>query len=232
MVADLGDFGVTRVSSTVLGIGAKCSAAEPCNVRFGSRVYTITAGASATLTAGAGVAYIYIDPTGQTVVGHTMTMNCTGCVAASGITGFPADSIPLYSWVSPDGTWESSGTDRRSLISRNSLQAGTGIVTAEAGGQTTVSVDGAVVPTYSRNSASLDFPLIGSNTCSTDLTLSVPGAAVGDAVAAGWPSGLEAGLTGTMRVSAAGQVSIRLCAVGRDVNPANAVFSAVVIRGF
>lgn len=231
MAAELGDFEVTLVSSTVLGIGAECSAAKPCNVRFGSRVYTITTGASVTLTAGAGTAYIYMDPTGQIVVGHTMTALCTGCVAVPGTTGFPADSIPLYSWVAPNGTWESSGTDRRSWISRNTIQGGTGIVTVEAGGQTSIAVDGTVVPTYLRNSVSLDFPLITSNTCSADVTFSVPGAITGDAVAAGWPGSLEAGLMGTMWVSAPDQISIRLCAIGGNVNPASGVFSAVIIRG-
>jgi hypothetical protein len=231
MAAELGDFEVTLVSPTVLGVGAKCSAAKPCNVRFGSRVYTITTGASVTLTAGVGTAYIYIDPTGQIVVGHTMTVSCTGCVALPGTTGFPENSIPLYSWVSPNGNWESSGVDRRSWISRNTLQGGTGIVSVEAGGQTTIAVDGTVVPTYLRNSVTLNFPLIAANTCSADLTLSMPGAAAGDAVAPGWPSGIEAGLVGTMWVSAPGQISIRLCALGASVNPANGVFSAVIIRG-
>jgi hypothetical protein len=210
MAAELGDFEITRVTSTVLGIGAKCSTAKPCNVRFGSRVYTITTGASVTLTAGAGTAYIYVDPDGQIVVGHTMTVNCTGCVTAPGTTGFPVDSIPLYSWVSPNGTWEPSGTDRRSWISRNTLQGGTGLVSVEAGGLTTIAVDGTVVPTYLRNSASLNFPPITSNTCSAPLTIAVPGATAGDAVATGWPGSLEAGLTGTMWVSASGQISVRL----------------------
>ena len=100
-------------------------------------------------------------------------------------------------------------------------------------GQTTISVDSAVVPTYLTASATLDFPSIAAGTCSSDLTFSLPGANPGDAVAAGWPAGMEAGLSGTMRISAASVVSVRLCAdTTGAVNPAGATFTATVVRGF
>ena len=232
MAAQLGDFAVTTTSPTSLAIGAGCSLATPCNVRFGSRVYSFTSGASATLTGGAGTAYIYLTSNGVLTVGNTMSVTCTGsCVAVTGITSFPVDSIPLYSWAAAGGVWQTAGADLRGWISRSTLLAGIGIVTVEAGGQTTIAVDGAVVPTYLSNSVSLNFPLIAAGTCSVDLTFAMTGASVGDTIAPGWPSGLESGLIGNMRVSAPNQIAVRLCNMGQSIVPASAVFSATIIRG-
>jgi len=65
------------------------------------------------------------------------------------------------------------------------------------------------------------------------LTLALPGAAAGDAVIPGWPSGLEPGLIGNMRVNAAGSIAVRLCNfLGSALNPASASFRATIIRGF
>jgi hypothetical protein len=232
MASQLGDFGITLGSSTVLQIGANCSATTPCNVRFGSRVYSLTSGAQATLNSGAGTAYVYVTANGVLTVGHTMGVTCSSsCVAAVGVTGFPVDSIPLYSWNAANGVWEATGMDRRSWIGRTTLLAGTGIVAVEAGGQTTIAIDSTAVPTYMKNSVSLDFARISAGSCSADLTFTLSGAAPGDTVAPGWPSGMESGLIGNMWVSAANQISVRLCAIGRDVDPASAVFSATIIRG-
>jgi hypothetical protein len=232
MASQLGDFGVTAASSTVLEIGQGCSAATPCNVRFGGRVYSVTSDAQAMLNSGAGTAYVYFTTAGVLTVGHTMNVTCsTSCVATVGVTGFPVDSIPLYSWNAAAGSWQATGMDRRSWISRSTLLAGTGIVAVETGGQTTIAIDSTAVPTYLKNSVSFDFAKISAGTCSADLTFTLTGALPGDTVAPGWPSGMESGLIGNMWVSAANQISVRLCAIGRDVDPASAVFSATIIRG-
>jgi hypothetical protein len=152
-------------------------------------------------------------------------------VAVTGVTGFPVDSVPLCSWDAAGGAWQAAGTDFRGWIGRSTLLAGIGIVTVEAGGQTTIAVDGTVVPTYLKNSVSLDFPLIAAGTCSADLTFTMTGALAGDTIAPGWPSGLESGLIGNMRVTGPNQVAVRLCAMGQAINPASAVFSATIIRG-
>jgi hypothetical protein len=61
----------------------------------------------------------------------------------------------------------------------------------------------------------------------------LPGANPGDAVAIGWPAGLQAGLNGTMRISAASVVSVRLCAdTTGAATPASATYTATVVRGF
>jgi hypothetical protein len=202
-------------------------------VRFGSRVYSLTSSSDATLTAGTGAVYIYLTPDGILTAGSSMGVSCSGgCAAAWGVTGFPVDSVPLYEWNAADGSWESTGIDRRSWISRSTLLAGAGIVMVEAGGQTTIAVDSTLVPSYLKSSVSLDFGPISAGTCSEDLKFEMPGALPGDAISAGWPSAMESGLLGNMRVSAADQVAVRLCALGADVDPASAVFNATIIRGF
>jgi hypothetical protein len=35
-----------------------------------------------------------------------------------------------------------------------------------------------------------------------------------------------------MRVNAADQIAVRLCAMGRDIDPVSALFRATIIRGF
>lgn len=62
-------------------------------------------------------------------------------------------------------------------------------------------------------------------------TLSVSGAATGDHVTPGWPTALETGLTGSMFVSAADTVAVRLCNFsGAAVDPASATFKAAIVK--
>ncbi len=220
--------------STVLTIGTGCSSAAPCNVRFGNTAYSIGQSCTATLSAGSGTAFVYVAANGAVTVGHNVTLGTSGCQAQSGVTNFPSDSIPLATWTATGGTWDSNGgRDFRAMLSSKNLSAGTGISTLESGGRTTVSVDTSSVPTYVSGSATLDFPAINAGACSADLTITVYGAAVGDAVAAGWPAGLEAGLMGMMRVSATDTVAVRLCNFsGGAVNPASGTYRAMVIRSF
>jgi hypothetical protein len=235
MAAQLGDFTVARTSGTVLSIGANCSTATPCNIRFGTQVYALTSSATATLTGGSGTAYVYTDPAGDLTVQTALSLSCSGaCVATSSGTGFPANSIPLYTWTATIGAWDAGGgVDRRGWLSSTNLLAGAGIMTVQSGGQTTIAVDAAVVPTYLTGTAALDFPSIPAGACSADLTFALPGANVGDGVAPGWPGALEAGLNGLMRVSAPGIISVRLCSgSAAAVDPASANFTATILRGY
>ncbi|MGA7240286.1 MAG: hypothetical protein WBY44_31670 [Bryobacteraceae bacterium] len=236
MASQLGDFGVVWTSPSTLTIGGNCSPATPCNVRFGTQIYSLTSSALVTVASGStGTAFIYVDATGALNVGSSMTVTCTAaCVAAPNITGFPINTIPIYTWTAASGAWDSNGgSDRRGWLSASPVLGGAGIAAITTAGQTTLSVDSAVVPTYLTGSATLDFPSIAAGTCAADLTLSLPGANAGDAIAPGWPAALEAGLSGNMRVSAAGVVSVRLCAdTTGAVNPAAATFTATIVRGF
>ncbi len=232
--AQLSDFSTVRTGATELTIGGNCSTGSPCNVRFGNTAYNLTHGCTATLASGTGMAYIYVIPGGTLMVGHNATVTASGCTAQSGVTNFPADAIPLYTWTATSGAWDASGGhDYRAFLSTKSMVAGTGVATVESGGRTTVSVDAATVPTYLTGSATIDFGSLAQGTCSSDQTFTLLGAMTGDAVAPGWPATLESGLTGVIRVSAANTVAVRLCNLsGATVDPASATFRATLVRSF
>jgi hypothetical protein len=235
MGSQLGDFAVTQTSTTVLTIGANCSTTTPCNARFGNTVYSFTRSCTATISAGAGTAYIYVSNGGTLTIGHNATVSASaGCLAQPSVTGFPAESIPLFTWTATNGTWDAAGgTDRRAWLSLKGITAGSGISTIESGGRTTVAVDSAVVPTFLTSAATLNFPQISNGACATDQTFSLPGATAGDSVAPGWPGAFEPGLVGTMRVSAADTISVRVCNFsGAPVDPINATFRATIVRSF
>jgi hypothetical protein len=235
MGSQLGDFAAVRTSATALTIGANCSVATPCNVRMGTVVYGFTQGCTATISAGSGTAYVYTSSGGTLTVGHSMTVAASGgCVAQSGVTAFPPDAIPLYLWTATSGTWDAvGGTDERAWLSAKQVSAGTGVTTVESGGKTTVSVDAAMVPTYLTGTAAFDFASIPAWTCAADQTFTVTGAAVTDSVVTGWPAAMEAGLLGSMRVSAANTVALRLCNLtGSAIDPAAATFRATIVRSF
>ena len=232
--SSVSNLGVTFTNPTVLTIGAGCSATAPCNVRFGNAVWNIQAPATAAISGGTGTAYIYVDQSGTLNVGHNLTVTCsTGCQAQPGVTGFPANVIPIATWTASNGTWSAQGSDWRASLSTNVLNAGQGIVVVTTGGASTVAVDTTVVPTYLKGSATLDFASMANGVCAGDLTVSVPGALSGDAVAPGWPATLPQGVMGTMFVSAADTVTVRLCNLsGSTVNPASATYSATTVRSF
>jgi hypothetical protein len=235
MAAQLGDFAVVYTSPTTLSIGGNCSTTTPCNVRFGTQVYGITAPAGISVSAGSGLEYFYIDTTGALTANGPLTVVCGGsCVISPAGSGFPINTIPLFTWSAANGTWDAhGGSDKRGWLSSNPVLGGPGIAAVAAAGQTTLSVDSAVVPTYLTASATIDFPSIPAGTCSADLTFTLTGANPGDGLAVGWPPAMEPGLSGTMRVSATGVVSVRLCAdTTGAVNPAAALFTATVVRGF
>ena len=147
MASQLGDFAVTRTNATVLTIGANCSVTTPCIARLGSLVYSFASAGSVTISAGTGLAYIYVSSAGALTIGHNMTANCTaGCFAQSGVTAFPADAIPLFTWSASSGTWDAAGgVDQRALLSSKSVVASTGLTSTESSGKTAIAVDSTIV---------------------------------------------------------------------------------------
>jgi hypothetical protein len=132
---------VAAISDTVLTVGANCSADAPCNVRLGTTIFAFINPVTATLSAGTGTAYIYVSSTGLLTVGHNMTVACAqGCVAQSGITGFPPDSFPLAIWDAVNDSWNEAGTDVRASVGRDLLAFGSGINGTVSPGVTTLSV--------------------------------------------------------------------------------------------
>ena len=133
-------------TSTTLTIGTNCTSPAPCTVRFGNTAYQFASSATATISAGTGTAYIYISSAGTITVGHNVTASCSGCTATGGVTSFPEDSIPLYTWTATAGAWNSTGgLDFRAPLSTKTVTSGTGLVSVTASGQTTMSVDTAAV---------------------------------------------------------------------------------------
>jgi hypothetical protein len=235
MLAQLADFTVTYTTAQTLAIGANCSTATPCNVRIGTTVYSFSQGCTATVAGGTGTAYIYFDSTGALTIGHNLTLSASaGCVAASGVTNFPPGSIPLHTWSAVDGAWDTAGgLDYRAMLATKGIAATTGLLTVDSATSTTISLDTAVVPTYLNTNAVLAFPLIPNGTCADDLSFTLAGAAVNDAVAPGWPAALEPRLLANMRVSAPGTIAVRLCNFsGSDLTPASATYGATIVRSF
>jgi hypothetical protein len=235
MASQLGDLAVVSSGQNQLTIGTNCSTTTPCNVRVGNRTYSYTTSSTVTLTSGTGTAYFYVDANGLLTAGHNLALSCTApCVAVGGVTGFPANSVPLSTWLATNNTWNSgSGTDYRAFLSTQEITAGSGVAVSNNGSQITVGVDTAVVPTYLTGNGTLNFSTIAAATCAADQTFALPGANPGDAVATGWPAALPAGLLGTMWVSASGTLSVRLCNLSAaPVVTASSTYTAAVIRSF
>jgi hypothetical protein len=231
MAYQLQDFAVTWTSATVLAVGANCSPSAPCNVRFGNQTFNFTSSATATISgSGIGTAYFYVTSAGVLTVGHNLTVACSGCTQQSGVSSFPANVVPLWTWTANNGTWDSSGgRDQRAFLSSTTLTNGTGIILP---GPNTIAVDTGVIPTYLMNSASLTFSSITSGTCAADQTLTVTGANPGDAVAPGWPV-LPAGVLGMMFVSSTNNVAVRLCNFsGSTVSGSSLAYRATVVRNY
>jgi hypothetical protein len=149
--SELSDLAASYGSSTVLQIGATCSSTTPCNVRLGSVTFSFTVSTTATISAGSGTAFIYIDSGGNLTVGHNLTVVCSsGCVATAGVTAFPSDSVPLFTWTATNGTWDTAGgADRRAFQSTTNVSAGTGLLGTAASGRTTLSIDPTLVGIWS-----------------------------------------------------------------------------------
>ncbi len=133
-----------RTSSTVLTIGGNCAAAPAtCGVRFGNTATAIAASCTETISAGTGLAYIYVTSAGVPTIGSNGLTIAPGlgCAVATSITAFPITSIPLYTWSATSGTWDTTGgTDFRAILSTKNVAAGTGLNSSDSGGVTTLSL--------------------------------------------------------------------------------------------
>jgi hypothetical protein len=147
MISQLGDLQATRTSNTVLTIGANCSTATPCNVHFGSTVYSISSTATATISGFAtGVLYVYVTNTGVLTVGSNLNVACSSCSAQSGVTSFPPDAVAVATWPVTNGALNAAGDqDFRAMLGTKNIVAGQGIVTADANGSAVVSVDSTLI---------------------------------------------------------------------------------------
>lgn len=152
MAAQLGDLRTTRTSSTLMTVGASCSVSTPCVVRFGSRAVSIQAGSSVTVGGtGTGTVWVYVDATASALIaGYEtgLTVGCSGggCVAVSGATGFPWDSIPIARLQVQGGQFPLEGEfDARGWHSTKLVTAGFGLAVTDVVGTTIVSADSTVL---------------------------------------------------------------------------------------
>lgn len=133
--------------------------------------------------------------------------NVFGTVDPSG--QFPSgDDIYLPRVVIPTGNvWNDDGSGNWAIVSSGS--------------------GGSVGPS---GSASLNFPSIADGAIE-ELTFTLTGAIVGNRLVPGWPSALDTGLVGSMIVTAADTVTVRLANLsGAAINPAALVFSAQIVN--
>lgn len=150
----MGDMRVERSSATVLTVNATCSPATPCNSRIGPAVFTFTQPSTITLV-GAGTAstvYVYLSASGVLTAGHlgVATLTCSSCAVVSGVTGFPQDGIPLFTWGAgaTANQWDAAGTDWRALLAITNVTAGAGLIrsTNTLSGTTKLELDPSAVP--------------------------------------------------------------------------------------
>jgi hypothetical protein len=139
---------VTRTDNTELVVGSDCTPTAVCNVRIGSRVYSFTSAATATLSSGQGTVYVYVAGDGSIVVGAAQADSpavvCTRCRAEDPVVSFPADSIPLAFWHATAGVWDLAGTDTRAVLSTaRTFTAGPNITITESGTNVTIAADSA-----------------------------------------------------------------------------------------
>lgn len=146
MVSQLGDF-ATTLSSGTLTIGAGCSSTTPCNTRIGNTTYSFKFPGTVSISGStSGIVFLYIDGGGNLTAGSVATLTCSGCTYAPGVTAFPSNSIPLYTWTSTAGAFDASGaTDFRAMISTKNLLGGSGIIVSENAGTSTVGIDPSLV---------------------------------------------------------------------------------------
>ncbi len=150
---------VSTAGSTMT-IGGGCSGVAPCNVRVGSTVVAFVSPASATLSSGSGTAFIYVDNTGALIAGHNFgagNLSCSGpCTAVNGITAFPPDAIPIWTWTASAGSWNSGGgTDQRAVLSQKVVTCGANMTCANSGTALVISSTGG-----SGGSSSVSAPLV------------------------------------------------------------------------
>lgn len=158
-----GELGAT-VQGGVLRVGAGCSEAHPCNVRFGNTVHTVKTAASVKVSgAESGLVFVYVNASGDLTAGSKINLQCEGCSYERGVTQFPATSIPLFTWTvlkRPANSTEIM--DYRADLSSKNIKSGPGIMTTENEGTTTIALDPTLVSLHAATP-----PRTSTSSCST-----------------------------------------------------------------
>ena len=151
VTSKLKDFEFERTSPNELTFGRECSTRTPCNVRFNQRTHSFTAGGTVVLggTSPKGEAFAYVTRDGKLTIGSNLSIaSCTGCIAVPGVTNFPQNTVPLWTWTATTvaGVWDrDGGVDRRGFQSTKVIIPGLGIQIAESPDSTAIAVDTAAL---------------------------------------------------------------------------------------
>jgi hypothetical protein len=258
--ADFSSIGATRVFQTGTALPATCAVGQSyfkTDAAPGANLYGCT-GANTWTVISAAITNYGVDFHGQTTVtipGGTHNLGSSnllvGCYASdttpprtiepNSVAIDPVSFDVTITFAAPQngrcvingtggataaaGGGNGSGTDL-------TLQSAPGVSVVENGSTVSVGVDTASVPTYLSAVQNTMIGPIATGSCWQG-RLPLPGAAQGDAVAAGWPASLSAGLLGTMWVGSANTVTVQVCNLSGAAVPAwSDLLRAIVVRSF
>jgi len=219
---DASGANTTKPAKTGTTLPATCGVGEVffnSSASPGANLYVCAAANSWTqvqgTSTGSGAANFRQAFTSVTSVTLAHNLNTFGIV----FNCFDNSTPPL--WILPKSA---SLTDANTLtVTFAAAQSGSCVVNATGAG---------TAYTYLTATSSLSFGSIAQASCA-QITFALTGANPGDSIAPGWPSSLEAGLAGSMFVSASNTVAVRLCNLsGSSLTPAAQTFRASVIRSF
>jgi hypothetical protein len=172
-----------------------------------------------------------------TQIGGTAQINQGGTGAASA-SGARANLLPALTGNAGKVLAVNTGATDVEWVAQSGggggYTAGPGVIISGS----EIAVNGAVVPTFLTGTASLANWNNGNDnvpgSACAELNFTLTGAATGDAVMAGWPATLPAGLSGVMYVGAADTIVVRLCnATTSAVSVVDGLtFRATILRSF
>lgn len=132
--------------------------------------------------------------------------------------------------------WTGSAVTVPLATTFSTTTAHTGVATFTAAaafnGGLTMGTSGSAVTLSKRATTTIDVPVVAANTCFTDQTVTVTGAAVGAECVTGTPAALPDFLQATCWVSAADTVTLRICngTAGTPADPGSAAYSVRVFN--
>jgi hypothetical protein len=142
-----------KISATPPAAIITCPSGQ-CQIRIGEKDYFFTANSSATALTGSGgssVVFFYVDASGVMDFGYDGNIvtgaTLTGFTGVSGVTNFPANTIPLAN-CSVASNQFGACTDDRTVLNRAVIDQGAGVIVMQnpTTGHTQVSVNPATVP--------------------------------------------------------------------------------------
>jgi hypothetical protein len=125
LASQLSDFNPVYSSAAggTLTMNSNASSTTPVLVQVGTALYRGITPVSMSVTSGTtDTAYVYVNSSGTVNIGtNTAVVNCIGCTPVTGITAFPLNSKPLFTWAISGGAFTPSGdTDFRAFLYANS----------------------------------------------------------------------------------------------------------------